>query len=106
MANTCSTNRMDLSEFLVQAKIATYAANGESGETKLAGDCRELTFEKAQFKYKDQYFGQNKFIGEEIVWENDVPIWGMNYFGSLISQDVSPKDIYEFLKSGLKKSHD
>jgi len=58
---------MRLSEFLVKAKIATYASEGEASEIVLEDGAKELTFEDGKFKYRDRYYGFNPFVGEEIA---------------------------------------
>lgn len=93
---------MNLNEFLVKAKINTYASNREGIERKLEDGARELIYEDGEYKYRDRYFGSIQFIGEEIVWQNDKVIWAINYYGGLISNDVSSEDIYKFLKRALK----
>ncbi|MDD5696847.1 MAG: DUF5680 domain-containing protein [Candidatus Pacebacteria bacterium] len=91
-----------LSKFLVRAKINTYASSGEGGEKNLPDGSKELEFKEGEFKYQDRYFGFNPFIGEEIVFHNKKFVWGMNYRGKVISQIVSPKKIYQFLRDALK----
>jgi len=61
---------MELSKFLVKAKISTYASEGEANEIVLEDGAKELTFEDGEFKYRDRYYGFNPFVGEEIVWKN------------------------------------
>ena len=95
---------MDLREFLVEAKVNTYAAQGEGGEGKLDDGSKELVFEKGDFKYRDRYFGSKFFIGEEVVWGNGKYIWGMNYYGGAIDEKIDPKAIYGFLKEALQKA--
>ncbi|MDI6721659.1 MAG: DUF5680 domain-containing protein, partial [Candidatus Aenigmarchaeota archaeon] len=87
---------MELSEFLVRAKLNTYASVGESGEKMLEDGSKELVFEENEFKYRDRYFGFNPFIGQEVVWRKGKVIWAMNYRGRIISGDVSPKYVYKF----------
>lgn len=91
-----------LKRFLVKAKIATYATGGEFAEKKLDDNSKELIFEEESFKYRDRYFGHNSFIGEEIVWRNNKLLWGMNYFGEIVSKEVSSEKLYNFLKEALK----
>lgn len=91
---------MKISEFLVKAKISTYASNGEGDEKKLPNGARELTFEEQNYRYRDQYFGTNPFTGEELVWENDNPVWCMNYSGEAFEDNK--EEIYSFLKEALK----
>ncbi len=92
-----------LSKFLARAKINTYASSGEGGEKILPDGSKEFEFEEKEFKYRDRYFGFNPFIGEEIVWQNGKIIWGMNYYGKIISETIPAKQIYQFLQEALKK---
>src|SRR3989344_6951445 len=92
---------MELNEFLVRAKINTYASSGEGREQNLKDSSKELIYEENGWKYRDRYFGFNTFIGEEIIWKNEEMIWGMNYYGQILSKAVGAKEIYEFLKEAL-----
>ena len=92
-----------LSKFLVKAKINTYASSGEGGEKPLSDGNKEFEFREKEFKYRDRYFGFNPFVGEEIVWQNEKVVWGMNYYGKAISKSIPPKQIYQFLQEALKK---
>lgn len=94
---------MELSKFLVKAKIATYAADGEANERTLQDGAKELTLEDSMFKYRDRYYGFNPFIGEEVVFENRKIVWSMNYYGKIISDVVSAKEVYGFLKSAMRQ---
>ena len=95
-----------LSKFLVKAKINTYASSGEGGEKILPDGSKEFEFEEKEFKYRDRYFGFNPFIGEEIVWQNEEVVWGMNYYGEIVSEIIPAKSIYQFLQEALKKIPD
>ena len=92
-----------LSKFIVKAKINTYASNGEGGEKVLSDKSKEFIFEEKDLKYRDRYFGSKSFIGEEIVFKKEKPIWGMNYYGGIISNNTSEKNAYNFLKEALKR---
>jgi len=92
-----------LNNFLVLAKRATYATSGEGGERKLADGTKELIFKKGSYKYRDRYFGSNPFIGQEIIFYNRKPIWGMNYSGRIINNAIDTHEIYSFLKKALQK---
>jgi len=93
-----------LSKFLVKAKINTYASSGEGGEKILPDGGKEFKFKERKFKYRDRYFGFNPFISEEIVWQNEKIVWGMNYYGEIITKIFSAKDIYYFLQEALKRA--
>jgi len=92
-----------LNKFLVKAKINTYASNGEGGEKVLSDGSKKFEFKEGEFKYRDRYFGFNPFIGEETVFQNKKIVWGMNYYGKVISKIIPPRKIYQFLQETLKK---
>ena len=94
---------MELSKFLVKAKITTYASEGEANERVLEDEAKELTFEDGEFRYRDRYYGFNPFIGEEIVWRNDKIVWSMNYFGRITSDVVAGKEVYKFLQNAMRQ---
>lgn len=89
-------------KFLIKSKINTYALSGEGGEKILSDGSKEFEFKEKSFKYRDRYIGYNSFLGEELVWQNKKAVWGMNYYGTVISEVISTKEIYEFLKEVLK----
>lgn len=92
-----------LSKFLVKAKINAYASSGEVGEKVLPDGSKEFEFREGKFKYRDRYLGFNPFMGEEVVWQSKKVIWGMNYYGKVISEVTPTKNIYQFLQEALKK---
>ena len=97
---------MELSNFLVKARINTYASIGEGKEDEvraLEDGSIEFVYEENGFRYRDRYFGFNPFIGEEIVWQNGEVIWGMNYYGRITSDVVPEKQVYEFLRKALRQ---
>jgi len=96
-------NLNQLNQFLVKAKINTYTSSGEGGEKILPDESKKFEFEEKEFKYRDRYFGFDPFIGEEIVWQSEKVIWGMNYYGEIVSEIISAKSIYQFLQEALKK---
>ena len=93
---------MKLEQFLVKAKIATYATSGEGGEKNLEDGSKEMTFSDGEYNYRDRYFGFNPFVGEEIVWQGDKVIWSMNYYGKILDSELSDKDVYTFLQKSMR----
>lgn len=92
-----------LCTFLVKAKKATYASQGESNEKVLEDGAKEFAYEEGIFKYRDRYYGFNPFAGEEVVWNNGKSVWAMNYYGRIVDVYISPKEIYAFLKKALRR---
>lgn len=91
----------ELRKFLVKAKKATYASGTDAEE--LGESSKKFVFQEGDFRYQDIYFGSDSFIGEEIVWKDETPVWGMNYFGRTVSDKVSSDEVYRFLRKAMRK---
>lgn len=87
----------DFVKFLCDAKKITYAGKGLKESTPSRTDAIEFRYTNDQYTYMDSYFGGERFIGEEIVWENGTPIWGMNYSGRVLDEHFQG----DFLKEAL-----
>lgn len=87
-----------LIKFLCEAKRETYAGDGEKMRSTRP-DSKDFVYKKDELKYIDTYLGSNQFIGEEALWEENKPIWGMNYTGRVVDY---PFEV-SFLKEALKK---
>jgi hypothetical protein len=76
-----------LEAFIVKAKAATYVGGGAK-----SAPCRpashDLQFRDGDFAYLDSYFGGSDFIGEEVVYYKDEPVWAMNYYGRILKHDM------------------
>ena len=96
-------NINQLSKFLVRAKISTYVSSGEGGEKLLLDGSKEFEFREDELKYRDRCFGFNPFVGQEVVFQNEKIVWGMNYYGEVISKIIPPKQVYQFLQEALRK---
>lgn len=93
---------MDLIEFVVKAKMGTYASDNDDNDVVLDDGSKKLVFEKENLRYVDIYYGYNPFSGQEVVFENGVAVWSMNYYGVFDESDVSAKKGYKFLKKALR----
>jgi hypothetical protein len=95
---------IDLKPFLLAAKRATYAAQGdEASVSPLLPDSKQLEFSKDQFFYRDIYVGLFRFVGQEIVYHDGRARWSMSYSGGLCP-DVprsSTRAIYAFVRKAL-----
>ncbi|HRW19236.1 MAG TPA: DUF5680 domain-containing protein [Dermatophilaceae bacterium] len=92
----------DLAEFLVRAKRATYASQGEGGERVRTEDAgRQLTFHEASWSYDDLYYGTNPFVGRELVHHDGELVWAMTYYGRVVDETLRPGDVYAFLKAAM-----
>ena len=93
---------MEFLQFLVKAKINTYATGGEGGEISLGEGGKKLSFNEENFSYTDVYYGYNPFSGKEIIKENWKIIWVMNYYGATNQNLILTARIYSFLQRALK----
>ncbi|PJI10076.1 MULTISPECIES: DUF5680 domain-containing protein [Clostridium] len=83
--------------FLCRAKKVTYAGSGEEEQPSSRPSSHDLHYEEENLKYIDTYLGGEKFLGEEALWQDNTPIWSMNYMGRVIDENFSGK----FLKEAL-----
>ncbi len=97
LCKNASMNINRVIEFLLVAKKNTYA----TGNNKV-DSCRMNSFDyryedKSGFTYLDSYLGGECFVGEEVVWLHNIPVWSMNYAGRVIGENFSG----DFLKEVL-----
>ncbi|WP_084766829.1 DUF5680 domain-containing protein [Clostridium nigeriense] len=93
-------NMIDLTDFLVEAKKNTYASSTKK-EKPTRPNSKDYAYKKYNYYYHDSYLGNNKFIGEELVWKDEKIYWGMNYKGELLV-DEAPNGFSNFLKKSLQ----
>jgi hypothetical protein len=85
--------------FLLRAKRATYAA-GVRAEQSSRPASQDLPYQEGDWLYLDTYLGGLSFIGEEAVWLKGRPVWGMNYYGWMLCDEI-PEGFSQFLKESL-----
>ncbi|HWA19677.1 MAG TPA: DUF5680 domain-containing protein [Devosia sp.] len=76
-----------LEGFVVSAKQATYVGGGERAAASRQGS-HDLVHSRGPWRYRDSYFGGTDFIGQEVVWFGDDPVWAMNYYGYITRPDL------------------
>lgn len=93
-----------LADFLVQAKRATYAAQGDDASVApfLPGS-KQLEYQLGDFLYRDIYFGLNFFVGQETVYTQGSPIWSMGYAGGITDPNADVNAVYKFLQMALRQ---
>lgn len=96
----------ELHEFLIEAKKATYASQGdEASVPPQFNGSKQLEYESGDYLYRDVYFGMSFFVGQEIVEYKNKPIWSMVYSGGMSGSDYSNAEIsntYRILRNALK----
>jgi hypothetical protein len=96
----------ELANFLHEANKNTYANKDAPKVAASRWKSEDYRFEKGELIYHDTYFGGRDFIGEEIVYKNQKPVWGANYFGFILDDNVGEKDVYDFLRQALMQDYD
>lgn len=98
-------NIENLTLFLHKANKNTFAnANAKKVSSTHPSSC-DYHFEEGNFTYHDTYFGSRDFIGEEIVYQDQKPIWGMNYCGSIITDNATDKELNSFLETSIMQEY-
>jgi len=92
-------NLEDLKQFLCDARSNTYAADAMGIDNPRLLGSTQLEFQKGDYIYRDIFFnGDKRFIGQEIIYQELKPIWGMNYIGTAVGKLET-----NFLKESLFK---
>jgi hypothetical protein len=81
-------NLIDLHAFAIRAKKATYIGSGAKAPSSRLGS-HDLTYAEGDWRYRDSYFGGTDFLGQEVIWLRDTPVWAMNYHGYILRDDLS-----------------
>ena len=104
MATKAAQN--ELGNFLVKAKIATYASGSDEFSVNPAlANAHQLEYAEGELRYCDIYYGGLHFIGMETVFQAGKPIWGMSYYGGVLteSSDELIAGMPAFLKAALRE---
>ncbi len=82
--------------FLCKAKKECYA--GQDNQVASTRPCSyDYRYAEGDYTYLDTYFGGEKFIGEEVLYAKETPIYSMNYVGRVLGDGFSGA----FLKEAL-----
>ncbi len=98
-----ATRAGPLAHFLVKAKVGGYASGDETRIHKLDDGGLEIRFKEGPYAYRDRWYGDAAFSGEEVDWENGQPVWSMNYYGATAKGVEIPAEFPKFLKHALGK---
>ena len=95
-----------LADFLLRAKRATYAAQGDDATvTPLLPGSRQLEYREGDLFYRDVYVGLAAFAGFETVYRASVVRWSMAYAGGVLAgaSETQMRQVYAFLREALKR---
>jgi hypothetical protein len=88
-----------LLQFLLKARTKTYAGGGGKVSPLLVGS-DQLEFRENDWFYRDVYFtGNGIFMGLEVVYFQDNPVWSMCYYGNF--RKLSEEEIDRVLRKAL-----
>jgi hypothetical protein len=71
-----------LRQFLIDAKTRLAAADGARDRADQDHAWRS-SYVRAPFRYEAQSFGESGTFGQETVWLNETPVWGLSHHGSV-----------------------
>lgn len=95
----------ELNAFIVRAKAATYVGDGEQVTPCRLGS-HDLRFTDGDWAYHDSYFGGADFIGEEVVYFAEKPVWAMNYYGRIVRDDLlTGPEAGQMIKASLSRMY-
>ncbi|MBN1259220.1 MAG: hypothetical protein JXB35_00930 [Anaerolineae bacterium] len=62
----------------------------------------DLEYRSGEFTYLDSYFGGSDFIGQEVVYARESPVWAMNYYGRVLDPDrITAAEAGQVIKASL-----
>jgi hypothetical protein len=95
-----------LNVFIVKAKAATYVGGGARSPACRPGS-HDLEFHEGAFSYLDSYFGGTDFIGQEVVYYDDEPVWAMNYYGRILEPAmITAAEAGRIIQESLSKMYE
>lgn len=93
---------MELYNFLIEAKKQTYANENFKKALSTIKEFHDYEYSNGNMTYHDTYLGGTKFIGEEIIYSKDnIPIWGMYYYGITLNENLIEETIDKALRPAL-----
>lgn len=61
-----------------------------------------IYYEKGPYKVIDRYSGQEENIGQAVYYYRKRPVYGLNYYGIVITPKLKAEVIFDFLKEALR----
>jgi hypothetical protein len=89
-----------LAAFLMVAKAETYAADDERRVRRLEDGGSEAGFARGELAYRDRWYGEARFAGQELVFHRGLPAWAMSFIGA--TSPEAPPDFPHFHKRALR----
>ena len=93
----------NITSFLIEAKKQTYANSSADKIPSSRLNSKDYEYKKNNMIYHDTYFGGTNFIGEELVYVDEQPYWGMNYYGVTLDKSLGEEAMDNALRPALMK---
>ena len=90
-----------LARFLVAAKAESYAADDPARLRRLDDGGTEVRVEADGFTYRDCWWGEARFGGEERVWRQGRAIWTLHFRGETLPD--APAELPHVHKRALRR---
>ncbi|MEO5950887.1 MAG: DUF5680 domain-containing protein [Chloroflexia bacterium] len=100
---TTPFDNLAFTQFLVEAKRSARPINPGIAGGAMPG-ASQLQYADGLFNYRNTFYGFERFSGQETVYYDNRPVWGMGYAGGLINHymwDLQPQWIYAVLRASL-----
>ncbi|SIQ29143.1 hypothetical protein SAMN05880561_102602 [Rhizobium sp. RU33A] len=76
-----------LERFIIEAKAVTYVSGKVLAPSASRAGAKDISYERGRFRYLDSHFGGTDFLGQEVVWQDEIPVWAMNYYGRILDAE-------------------
>ena len=99
----------ELVQFLLEAKLQTYANAEREPVAPLIPGAKQLEYQRGDWAYRDIYFGNGFFAGQEMVLKGGKPVWSMVYSGGMTHPRALPERVeetYAFLIKALGQANE
>lgn len=92
----------ELYEFLIEAKRMTYANEFVKKSPSSRLNSHDYEYKNNNMIYHDTYFGGTNFMGQEVIYDkNNIPFWGMIYYGVTLDDNLSEEAVDKALRPAL-----
>lgn len=96
----------ELRHFLIEANRAGYG-NSDTQITTEEDGGHAIRFEAGSFSFCDYFYGGHPYSGQEVIYEDERPVWAMQYRGWVHDTGLSPSEVYNtLLKPALRNAPD
>lgn len=89
-----------ITSFLIEANKAGYGNPNVKIEQAEDGG-HIINHTQGDWHFCDYFYGGHPYAGQEVIYSNDKPVWAMQYRGWVFGTDMTPNDVYGFLRKAL-----